>query len=112
MLFRFLTLAIPDICFSLFYSIRLAFSNTTGKVTIGQTLPLSICGPMSLISGMTTLWLPEMLNKNLTETIHGGETFRNYATSIKNLNYLIVFWSRGATDSFHLIQDYIYHIVK
>lgn len=49
--------------------------------TIGQALPLSIFGLVSLMSGITTLWLPETLNKNLPETIQDGETFGKYVTS-------------------------------
>ncbi|XP_053398109.1 organic cation transporter protein-like [Mercenaria mercenaria] len=43
--------------------------------TLGETLPLVIFGAVSLISGITSLWLPETLNRNLPETIEDGEKF-------------------------------------
>lgn len=43
--------------------------------TIGEALPLLVFGCMSLISGITSLMLPETLNRNLPETIEDGETF-------------------------------------
>ncbi|XP_045196377.2 organic cation transporter protein-like [Mercenaria mercenaria] len=45
---------------------------------MGEALPLIIFGAVSLISGITSLWLPETLNRDLPETVEDGEKFGRY----------------------------------